>query len=58
MGKDTCQWPVMRLSFVSKVSLRPAYQAIRAQASSKSSQLIGRAATTMNHADIRGSEAA
>ena len=42
--------------FVRTVSPRPAHRAIRARASSGSSQLIGRATTTMNHSDIRGSE--
>jgi hypothetical protein len=42
--------------FEATVSPRPAYQAIRARALLESSQLIGRARTTMNHSDIRGSE--
>jgi hypothetical protein len=44
------------LLFEAEVSPRPADRAIRARASSGSSQLIGRATTTMNHSDIRGSE--
>ena len=44
------------VSFDSTRSPRPAYQAIRARALCGSSHLIGRAATTMNHSDIRGLE--
>src|ERR1700704_2125234 len=40
--------------FDSTPSARPAYQAIRACTMVDSSQLIGRAATTMNHSDIPG----
>src|SRR4051794_26569549 len=45
---------ILFCQFDSTPSAHPAYQAIRVRTLLGSSQLIGRAATTMNHSDIRG----
>ena len=52
--KDRCQWLARFVSSIAPRSPRPAHRAIRARALLGLSHLIGRAATTVNHSDIRG----